>query len=156
LQTMRHMLSWLAVLLPARVRRVLLIAPPPPKWDARLGIWVGDRAATNSHELPDPLWIFGYGSLCWRPDFAHEETMVGHISGWGRYFAQTSCDHRGTPDAPGLVATLLKDEQLDAIGLRDAGAATSQTVGLCYRVGTADVERVLATLDFREKGGVRI
>lgn len=124
-----------------------------PRWDARAGVWVGDRAAGADIDIPDPLWIFGYGSLCWRPDFAHEETMVGRVSGWGRYFAQASCDHRGTPESPGLVATLLADADLEARGLRDPTSAPSSTCGLCYRVGAADVARVLDYLDVREKGG---
>jgi len=128
-------------------------AAAAPRWDARAGVWVGDRAAGGSLVTPDPLWIFGYGSLCWRPDFPHEETMVGRVSGWGRYFAQSSCDHRGTPEKPGLVATLLSDAQLEALGVRDPSMAPSTTCGLCYRVGAADVQRVLDALDFREKGG---
>ena len=150
----QRLLAWML-----RIRSLLLTIPgamgliaAEPRWDAQKGVWVGDRAAGHV-KIPDPLWIFGYGSLCWRPDFAHDETMVGRVQGWGRYFAQTSCDHRGTPEAPGLVATLLSDEQLEAIGLRDAAAAPSSTCGVCYRVGPDDVQEVLANLDFREKGG---
>ena len=123
-----------------------------PRWDAAAGVWLGNRAA-GGVEVPDPLWIFGYGSLCWRPDFPHEETLVGRCSGWGRYFAQRSCDHRGTPSSPGLVATMISDAQLQAKGLREPGEPPSTTCGLCYRVGADDVPRVLANLDFREKGG---
>ncbi len=79
--------------------------------------------------------------------------MVGRVHGWGRYFAQASMDHRGTPERPGLVATLLSDAQLEALGLRDSTRPASVTSGLCYRVGAADAERVLDNLDFREKGG---
>ena len=131
---------------------IAMAAATAPTWDSAAGVWVGERAAGNV-EVPDPLWIFGYGSLCWRPDFKHEETMIGRVHGWGRYFAQSSCDHRGTPAAPGLVATLLSDAALEALGLRDADAAPSSTCGLCYRVGAADAQEVLDNLDFREKGG---
>ena len=62
--------------------------------------------------VPDPLWIVGYGSLCWKADFPFTDSFVGRVSGWGRWFAQRSTDHRGTPAKPGLVATLLTDEQL--------------------------------------------
>ena len=149
-----------AMLAGARARLLLVAATilpiarssrAAPKWDAKAGVWVGERVVSGNMEIPDPLWIFGYGSLCWRPDFPHEETMVGRVSGWGRYFAQLSCDHRGTPQSPGLVATLLSDVQLQALGLRDANEHASVTCGLCYRVGAADAERVLDALDFREK-----
>ena len=79
--------------------------------------------------------------------------MVGRVRGWRRAFAQSSCDHRGTPEAPGLVATLLSDASLEALGLRGSDAPPSETCGLCYRVGAADVAQVLENLDFREKGG---
>ena len=125
-----------------------------PRWDAKNGVWVGNRAASSAMDIPSPLWIFGYGSLCWRPDFAHETTMVGRVCGYQRFFAQRSCDHRGTPESPGLVATLLSDKELVALGVRDGDAkAPSTCVGICYLVGPDDVETVLANLDFREKGG---
>ena len=125
-----------------------------PRWDAKAGVWVGDRAAAGvGFTPPDPLWIFGYGSLCWRPAFAHTETFVGHVHGWGRFFAQRSTDHRGTPASPGLVATLLTDEQLVAIGAKTARSPASVTCGVCYLVPASKAEEVLAALDFREKGG---
>ena len=124
-----------------------------PAWDAVNGVWAGDRAASSNCEIPDPLWIFGYGSLCWKPEFPHKEVVVGTVHGWKRFFAQKSTDHRGTPDAPGLVATLLTDEQLTRLGLRKAGDAPSSTCGVCYLVGAKDATQVLETLDFREKGG---
>ena len=47
------------------------------------------------------MWIFGYGSLIWRPDFAFEESRIAVLMGWRRAFTQGSPDHRGTPRAPG-------------------------------------------------------
>ena len=103
--------------------------------------------------MPNPLWIFGYGSLCWKSDFPSETQFVGSVHGWGRFFAQRSADHRGTPEAPGLVATLLKDVELEALGIRSASEPPSRTCGVCYLVGEKDVKAVLDALDFREKGG---
>ena len=123
-----------------------------PKWNSVTGTWEGDKAA-GTLEVPDPLWIFGYGSLCWRADFPYDESIVGRVHGWKRQFCQRSTDHRGTPDAPGLVATMVPDAELEALSLRDAADQPSVTCGLCYRVGKADVEAVLGNLDFREKGG---
>ena len=122
-------------------------------WDAAAGVWVGDRAAASTLEVPNPLWIFGYGSLCWKSDFPSETQFVGSVNGWGRFFAQRSTDHRGTPEAPGLVATLLKDVELEALGIRSASEPPSRTCGVCYLVGEKDVKAVLDALDFREKGG---
>ena len=86
------------------------------RWDATLGVWEGN-AALSAGAVPDPLWIFGYGSLCWKADFPHDESFVGRVYGWRRFFAQRSTDHRGTPEASGLVATLLSEEQCVSFGV---------------------------------------
>lgn len=82
------------------------------------------------------IWLFGYGSLIWKADFAYIERRPAYISGWARRFWQGSHDHRGSSDAPGRVATLI----------RAPGAAC---YGMAYRI-TPDV---LAPLDVREKNG---
>lgn len=103
---------------------------------------MGDAAAAGDEfALPDgPLWVFGYGSLCWKPDLPFAERFVGKLAGWRREFWQKSCDHRGTPGAPGLVAALVSD-------------ADAHTNGVAYRIPDDKVKEVLETLDFREKGG---
>ena len=105
-------------------------------------------------EVPKPLVIFGYGSLCWRPDTTLEgfESFPCVLPGWSRFFAQRSTDHRGTPAAPGLVVTVVKDEDLAQL----PGGQTwvgGETTGVAYRVPDQEVNRVLSELDFREKGG---
>lgn len=81
-------------------------------------------------------WIFGYGSLIWRVDFPYHECETAFIDGWSRRFWQGSHDHRGTPDAPGRVLTLIPDK----------GA---RCVGMAYLVD----EAVFEHLDHREKNG---
>ncbi|CAM9527526.1 unnamed protein product [Ectocarpus sp. 6 AP-2014] len=127
----------------------------PAVWDADAGVWVGDRAAGQQGSVPSPLWIFGYGSLCWRPEasFAGFERFNGEVVGWKRLFAQKSMDHRGTPEFPGLVATLVSDADLEALGQRSASDPPSRTHGVAYLVPENKAEEVLAGLDFREKGG---
>ena len=58
----------------------------------------------------------------------------------------------GTPAAPGLVATVVRDEDLVKLELQDKGY-TGSCVGTAYRVADEDARQVLDDLDFREKGG---
>jgi cation transport regulator ChaC len=91
-------------------------------------------------QTTDGTWIFGYGSLLWRPAFPHLERQAGWIRGWSRRFWQGSTDHRGVPEAPGRVVTLVPDP---------AGVCW----GLVYRVSGEQREAVLRGLDQREQGG---
>lgn len=82
------------------------------------------------------VWLFGYGSLIYKADFPYLARRPATLHGWSRRFWQGSHDHRGTPEAPGRVATLV----------REAGAVC---VGMAYLI-TPDV---FAHLDHREKNG---
>ena len=95
---------------------------------------------TGPSPAPDDLWIFGYGSLVWRPDFPFAQSRFGFVTDWVRRFWQGSTDHRGSPEYPGRVVTLV----------HRPGARCWGTV---YRVHPRDREQVLAHLDHRERGG---
>ena len=86
------------------------------------------------------LWIFGYGSLVWRPAFGFAERRTAWISGFARRFWQGSTDHRGVPGSPGRVVTLLPE-------------ADARCFGVAYRVPEAESSFILASLDHRERGG---
>lgn len=57
------------------------------------------------------LWVFGYGSLCWMPGFQFGASSVGHIKNYVRRFWQGNTTHRGTPNKPGRVATLVEESE---------------------------------------------
>jgi cation transport protein ChaC len=83
-------------------------------------------------------WIFGYGSLMWKPGFPWSDRAPALLRGHQRAFCRYSFRHRGTPAAPGLV-----------IGLREGGACK----GIAYRPRSE--QAALDYLDGREGTGYR-
>jgi cation transport protein ChaC len=53
------------------------------------------------------LWVFGYASLIWRPEFEAVEHRPALVHGWHRAFQMRSRINRGTPEQPGLVYALV-------------------------------------------------
>lgn len=90
--------------------------------------------------MSNDLWLFGYGSLIWRPDFDYVGRQRARVDGHVRRFWQGSTDHRGVPGAPGRVVTLVAEPN-------------AQCWGLGFRVDATRAAEVIATLNEREKGG---
>ena len=53
------------------------------------------------------LWVFGYASLIWRPEFDAAEHRTAMVRGWHRAFQMRSRVNRGSPEQPGLVYALV-------------------------------------------------
>ena len=84
----------------------------------------------------DDLWVFGYGSLMWRPDFCYRERHRAELHGYHRSLCIFSHIHRGTPEAPGLV-----------LGLDRGGRCR----GVAFGVAAPDREATVAYLRAREQ-----
>ena len=84
----------------------------------------------------EDLWVFGYGSLMWRPGFDFLERVPARLIGLHRALCVYSFVHRGTPERPGLV-----------LGLDRGGMCR----GIAFRVPAAGREHTVAYLRAREQ-----
>jgi len=92
---------------------------------------------TSDAELSrEDLWVFGYGSLMWRPGFEFIEQVPARLIGEHRALCVYSFDHRGTPEKPGLV-----------LGLDRGGACR----GIAFRVAAAKRDHTIEYLRSREQ-----
>jgi cation transport protein ChaC len=83
----------------------------------------------------DDLWIFGYGSLIWRPDFDFVEQRPARVHGWHRALKMWSRINRGTPERPGLV-----------FGMLSGGSCR----GMVYRIPKTEAREAIVKLWARE------
>jgi cation transport protein ChaC len=88
------------------------------------------------------LWVFGYGSLMWRPGFDFIEQIPARLIGEHRALCVYSFDHRGTPEKPGLVLGLDRGGACRGIAFRIEAKRHTETVNyLRSREQTTNVYR---------------
>jgi cation transport protein ChaC len=92
--------------------------------------------ASLGKQIDGDPWVFGYGSLMWRPGFEFEERCLASMQGLHRRLCIYSHVHRGTPERPGMV-----------LGLDRGGSCR----GIGYRVSREIWEPTLAYLREREQ-----
>ena len=89
----------------------------------------------KDHHLDDGVWVFGYGSLMWNPDFEIVERTSGEVTGYHRKLCLKSIVYRGTPEYYGLVFGL------------DVGSSCQ---GICFRIPSDKLETELMKVWKRE------
>ncbi|EDO17084.1 hypothetical protein Kpol_1025p3 [Vanderwaltozyma polyspora DSM 70294] len=118
-------------------------------------------------EQKNGAWILGYGSLIYKPPPHYQYRIPAVIHGYIRRFWQSSIDHRGTPDYPGRVVTLVPYDEIistpaylndvkyynnstssDLLKLSDCS-----TLGVVYYISPEFVDKVKTYLDVREQNG---
>lgn len=94
--------------------------------------------SSDTPEIPDVEWIFGYGSLMWRPGFRYIEQQPARLDGYHRAPCIYSRHHRGTERVPGLV-----------LGLDKGGFCH----GIAFRINISDRPQIIDYLHEREMIG---
>src|SRR5438552_1405438 len=74
------------------------------------------------------LWVFGYGSLMWRPGFEFIEKVPARLIGEHRALCVYSFVHRGTPEKPGLVLSLDRSGACRGVAFRVAEKNSAATI----------------------------
>lgn len=90
----------------------------------------------KQNDPDETLYIFGYGSLMWRPGFEYLSARHGQLHGYHRCFCVYSHVHRGTRARPGLV-----------LGLDRGGSVR----GIVFQVAASQADAVRANLRAREQ-----
>ena len=86
----------------------------------------------------EDLWVFGYGSLMWKPEMEYVESRMGRISGWHRRFCLWQWRYRGTTAKPALMLAL------------DRGGSCR---GVAYRLSSPDIAAKVRAVWRREMIG---
>jgi cation transport protein ChaC len=93
-------------------------------------------AATRAHpRAREPVWVFGYGSLIWKPGFPFAERRIGALHGYHRQFCLLIKRFRGSPEVPGLM-----------LGLERGGVCR----GVVYRLAEPERDAALQAIWARE------
>jgi cation transport protein ChaC len=91
---------------------------PAPMLAQALRDWGGEQ----------DLWVFGYASLIWRPEFDAVEQRLARLHGYHRALKMWSRINRGTPDCPGLVFALLSGGSCQGMAFRIPQAQGEQAL----------------------------
>ncbi|KAH7103211.1 ChaC-like protein [Auriculariales sp. MPI-PUGE-AT-0066] len=124
---------------------------------------------------PQPYRVFGYGSLIFKPppnvvnrseqrrpylqlELAAYSDSSWYIKGYVRRFAQSSTDHRGTPEAPGRVVTLIPVNEWESLYGHETFPGHDVVWGVVYEINPDPLlsRETFDYLEYREKEGYTV
>ena len=82
---------------------------------------------------PEGVWVFGYGSLLWKPAFGFTESLMATVQGWHRSFCVRVARFRGTRDRPGLMMALDRGGQCRGMVFRIPADQAEATLNALFR-----------------------
>lgn len=91
------------------------------------------RSIADRSDPATPIWVFGYGSLLWQPEFAIAEQRIAILRGYHRRFCLLQRRYRGSPERPGLVLALEHGGQCRGVAFRLDGADPHATLMPVWR-----------------------
>jgi len=119
------------------VARVARTEPDPGPQGGSVFLTDEDYEGVVDHLLaqrrPDPVWLFAYGSLIWKPEIEHEEERAATAPGWHRSFCLRLTRWRGTPDRPGLMMALDRGGCCNGVMFRLAESTLRDQLGKLLR-----------------------
>ncbi|PKY08038.1 ChaC-domain-containing protein [Aspergillus campestris IBT 28561] len=116
-----------------------------------------DGRTWRNHFPAGDLWVFGYGSLIWKPPPHYDQRVPGYIDGYVRRFWQVT-DHRGTPEVPGRVVTVIERKFWETLDdpLSHLESTDTKVWGAAYHIPASHAEEVHDYLDVREIDGYSV
>jgi cation transport protein ChaC len=121
---------------------------PPVLCAEQISMEARARKLAKDEDFREPdggFWVFGYGSLMWRPGFPFVERRLARLSGFARAFCLWSIQYRGTPENPGLVLGLKQDPDCDTRGVAFRVPAEAADDARAYLV-----DREMMTASYQE------
>jgi len=100
-----------------------------------------------------PVWIFAYGSLIWKPEFSFAERRIGRLHGYHRQFCMLVKRFRGTPEEPGLMLALERGGSCRGVVYRLAQRERDQALGAIWARELLTAAYEPRWVDVRTAGG---
>ena len=110
-------------------KNLAALIPPGPPRDAEAML----RQALEQWGGASDLWVFGYASLIWRPEFDFTEQRYAQLHGYHRALKMWSRVNRGTPECPGLVFALLSGGSCKGVAYRVPHSEAAEALRLLWK-----------------------